>query len=164
METPRNSEGVTIRTIRPDDKERIVKAFLALEPRSIYLRFFSHKKDLSDEELRRVTEPDRARDVVLVATTGTGDQETVIGLGEYARSGPSAADIAFVVEEKQRGRGIAGRLLRELAHIARENGIARFEADVLADNAPMLSVLRGSGLPLQESMCAGVVHVTLALG
>jgi len=31
---------------RPDDRERIVKAFRVLDPRSIYLRFLFHKKEL----------------------------------------------------------------------------------------------------------------------
>jgi RimJ/RimL family protein N-acetyltransferase len=153
---------VTVRAIRPDDKERIVKAFRGLEPGSVYLRFFSHKKEVSGKELQRLTEPDGVRDVVLVATTGSGDRETIIGVGQYAHHGPSA-EIAFVVEEDYRGRGIATRLLQQLARIGRENAIPRFEADVLEENAPMLSVLRHSGLPVRESLSDGIVHVTLLL-
>jgi GNAT superfamily N-acetyltransferase len=154
---------VTIRAVRPDDKARIVEAFRALEPRSIYLRFFSHKKELSSEELRQVTEPDRARGVVLVATIGSGDQEIIIGLGEYVRSGPGA-EIAFAVEEDYQGRGIASRLLQQLAQLARENGVLQFEAHVLADNTPMLNVFHHSGLRMRESVSDGIVHVTLFLG
>ena len=102
-------------------------------------------------------------DVVLVATIESGKQETIVGLGRYARSGPSA-EIAFTVEEDYQGRGIASRLLLELTHIARDNGILRFEADVLADNAPMLDVLHHSGLPMREAEADGVVHVTLFPG
>lgn len=164
-ESPRSDarwSEVTIRAIRPDDKERILKAFRALEPGSVYLRFFFHKKEVSGKELQRLTEPDGVRHVVLVATTGSGDQETIIGLGEYARHGPGA-EIAFVVEEDYRGRGIATRLLQQLARIGRENAIPRFEADVLEENAPMLSVLRDGGLPVRESLSDGIVHVTLLL-
>ena len=96
-------EQVSIRAVRPDDKERIVKAFRGLDQRSVYLRFFHHKKDLKHEELRRVTECDGVSEVVLLATVGSGDQETIVGLGNYVRSGP-AADIAFAVEEDFQGR------------------------------------------------------------
>jgi GNAT superfamily N-acetyltransferase len=153
---------ITIRAVRPDDKERIVKAFRALDARSVYLRFFSYRRDLSEEELRRVTECDGVSEAVLVATVGSADEETIVGLGGYVRSG-AAADIAFVVEEDFQRRGIASRLLQQLTHIARANGITRFEADVLAENTPMLTVLRRSGLPMGMSQEAGVVHATLSL-
>lgn len=163
VKTRRGGEVVTIRAIRPDDGVRIVKAFQALEPRSIYLRFFGPKRELSAEEVRRVTEPDPAREA-LVATVATEDRgEIVVGLSEYVGAGGSA-HIAFAVEEDYQGRGIAGRLLEHLARIAREKGVSRFEADVLAENTPMLKVLRRSGLPMTESEQDGVVHVTLALG
>ena len=99
---------------------------------------------------------------MLVATVGSGDREIIVGLGEYVRSG-AAADIAFAVEEDFQGRGIASRLLQQLADIARANGILQFEADVLAENAPMLAVLRNSGLRMQTSHEQGVIHATLFL-
>jgi GNAT superfamily N-acetyltransferase len=154
---------ITIRAVRPDDRERIVRAFQALDRDSVFLRFFSYKKDLSEEELRRVTECDGVSEVVLVATVGSGDQETIVGLGEYLRTGAEVADIAFAVEEDFQGRGIASRLLQKIADIARANGIVRFEADVLAENAPMLAVLRNSGLRMRTSRAQGVVHATLFL-
>jgi RimJ/RimL family protein N-acetyltransferase len=153
---------ITIRAIRPDDRERIVKAFRGLDRSSVYLRFFSHKKELEDEELWRVTECDGVSEVALVATVGSGDREIIVGLGEYARSG-AAADIAFAVEEDFQRRGIASRLLQQLVDIARANGIVRFEADVLAENTPMLAVLRNSGLRMRTSRGQGVVHATLFL-
>jgi RimJ/RimL family protein N-acetyltransferase len=155
--------GITIREVRADDSARIAKAFRALEPRSIYLRFFFRKKELSREDLRRLTEPDRTREAVLVATIGTGDQEIIVGLGRYAGDGASA-NIAFTVEEDYQGRGIAGCLLQRLVRIAREKNISRFEADVLAENTPMLKVFRHSGLPMTESEEDRIVHVTLFLG
>jgi GNAT superfamily N-acetyltransferase len=154
--------AITIRAVRPDDKERIVKAFRALDRRSVYLRFFSYRRDLGEEELRRVTECDGVSEAVLVATVGSGDEETIVGLGGYVRSG-AATDIGFVVEEDFQRRGIASRLLQQLADIARANGITRFEADVLAENTPMLTVLRRSGLAMGASQREGVVHVTLSL-
>jgi GNAT superfamily N-acetyltransferase len=153
---------ITIRRVRPDDKERIVRAFRALDRRSVYLRFFSYRKELSEEELRRVTECDGVSEAMLVATVGSGDEETIVGLGDYVRSS-AAADIAFAVAEDFQGRGTATRLLQQLAHIARANGIVQFEADVLAENAPMLRVLRHSGLRVREKQSESVVHATLFL-
>ena len=155
-------EPVSIRAVRPDDRERIVNAFRELDRRSVYLRFFSHKKALEDAELRRVTECDGVSRAALVATVGGGDREIIVGLGEYVRRGASA-DIAFAVEEDFQGRGIASQLLQQLADLARANGITQFEADVLAENTPMLAVLRNSGLRMRTSHGQGVVQATLFL-
>lgn len=162
QETLDDGTAVTIRAVRPDDKARIVKAFLALEPHSIYARFFYAKTELSEQELRQLTEIDYISAVVLLATIGTSPHETVIGLGRYAATGRSA-EIAFVVEEDYAGRGIAKRLLQHLTHIAQENGVAKFEADVLGDNAPMLAVFRHSGLTMTTTHSDGVTHVTLLI-
>ena len=153
---------IEIRRVRPDDRERIVRAFRALDRESVYLRFFSYRQELSKEELRRVTESDGASRAALVATVESGDEEAIVGLGDYVRRG-AAAEIAFAVAEDFQGRGIATRLLQQLAHIARANGIVQFEADVLAENTPMLSVLRHSGLRMREEQSDGVVHATLFL-
>jgi len=157
-----NSTSITIRAIRPDDRERIVKAFRGLDPETIRKRFFGPKKALSDEELRRLTESDGVRDVVLVATVASVDQEVIVGLGRYARNGTSA-EIAFTVEEDYQRRGIASELLRQLTEIARRSGVLRFEADVLPENAPMLKVFRRSGLPMKKTQADGIVHLTLSL-
>ena len=152
-----------IRAIRPDDRERLVRAFHALDGQSIYLRFFFHKRELSDKDLRQITECDGTRVAALVATVENDAQEAIVGLGQYARQG-TTAHVAFAVEEDFQGRGIATRLLRRLVCIGRDQGITRFEADVLAENLPMLQVFRRSGLPVEESEEDGVVHLTLALG
>ncbi|MGZ9106817.1 MAG: N-acetyltransferase family protein [Rhodoplanes sp.] len=158
-----NARGATIRAARPEDRERIVGAFRALHPQSVYQRFFFPKNALSDRELRWLTEPDGDRRVVLVATTRHDGAEAVVALGQYIRSGASA-EIAFVVAEDHRGRGIASRMLQQLTDIARERGITQFEADVLADNTAMLTVFRRSKLPIKQSEEDGVVHLTLSLG
>ena len=156
------SPHIAIRAVRPDDKQRIVAAFRGLDPRTVYLRFFSQRKEPDEEELRRITGSDGVTEVVLVATVGSGDAEAIVGLGQYVRTGV-AAEIAFVVEEDFRRQGIASRLLKRLARIAGANGITRFEADVLHENTPMLEVLRRSGLRMREYLEEGVVHATLDL-
>ena len=161
VEQLRNGKTMTIRAIRPDDKERVQRAFKALERDSIYTRFFTQKTTLTADDLRQLTEVDQVRDVALVATLGT--EEVLIGGARYMSSGVSA-EIAFTVEEDYQRQGIAGCLLRHLAHIARANGIARFEAYVLAQNASMLGVFRRSGLRTTQKRDDGQWLMTLELG
>ena len=58
---------------------------------------------------------------------------------------------------------IASLVLKHLVHTAREARVQRFEAEVLAENQPMLAVFRRSGLPMKQRREGNVLHVTLSL-
>ena len=166
-DTLKNGTAVTIRAARPDDRERLISAFEKLDPETVYRRFFEYKEALTDADLERATQADFDRRVVLLVTIGTGADEIVIGGASYtafnAPDGVRSAEVAFIVEEDYQGQGVASRLLRHLAEIARSKGIARFEAEVLADNRGMIAVFARSGLPLQEQREDGVVIVNMQL-
>jgi hypothetical protein len=53
--------------------------------------------------------------------------------------------------------------LKHLVLIAREQGLSKLEADVLASNGSMLKVFERSGLPLQLGRDSNIVHVCLRL-
>ena len=161
----RDGTAVVIRAVRLDDAERMREASGKLSPEAVYLRLFAHKKELTEAGLKRLIDVDFQREVALVATIGTGAQESLIGGGRYVRTDDkgSAAEVAFMVDGRYQGQGIASRLLQHLAAIARAQGITRFEAEVLAENRPMLSVFARSGLGIERRREGGVVHVAIAL-
>lgn len=159
----RDGTAATFRAIRPDDRDRIREAYSRLSPEAIYLRAFRYKKDLNERELARITDVDFEQEVALVVTTGAGAQEAVIAGGRYVCTEKAVAEVAFTVDERHRGQGIASRLLQHLAAIARSRGIARFDAEVLANNQPMLAVFARSGLPTERRREGSVVHVELTL-
>jgi len=162
-ETLKSGLAVTIRALRPEDRERVAVAVRELDRESIYLRLFSYRRELTDAGLDRIMHFDPASEIVLLATTGEGAAERVIGSGRYVVSAPGSAEVAFVVEEDFHGNGIASRLLRHLAIVARGQGIDKFEADVLAENKAMQSVFERTGWPMQKHREGGAVHVALAL-
>jgi RimJ/RimL family protein N-acetyltransferase len=165
-ETLKDSTEVTVRAIRRDDSGAILEGFESLDREAIYRRFFSPKKELSDDELKQLTNVDFSRVVALVVTTKTGQGETLIAGGRYALEDPEssqAAELAFLTDGNYRGRGIAGLLLQHLIRLAQHAGVSRLEADVLADNHPMLGVFRRSGLPMKQNRDGSVIHVTLDL-
>jgi hypothetical protein len=69
--------------------------------------------------------------------------------------------LAFIVGT-HRGRGIMSLLLRHSYESQGCRPIA-FEADVLAENQPMLNVFRRSGLPMVQRRDGNVMHITLSL-
>jgi len=166
-DTLRNGTPVTIRHVGPDDRERLARAFRNLERDTVYTRFFRYVTELTEENLRRATQTDPDREAALVVTTGSGGDEIIIAGGRYMLPSSSGdrrmAEIAFLVEEDYQGLGIAGRILRHLAEIARRHGISRFDAEVLSRNSAMLRVFARSGLPMKQRREGDTVHVELSL-
>ena len=166
-ETLRNGLVVTVRALRSDDRKRVAAAVKQLDEESVYTRLFSYRKELTEAGLTRIMTLDPAREVALLVTVGSGSDEIAIASGRFVASNATGAaktaEVAFVVEEDYQGLGIAGRLLKHLAHIARDRGIGALEAEVLAENKSMLAVFARSGLPMQQRREGGVVHVTLSL-
>jgi RimJ/RimL family protein N-acetyltransferase len=161
--TLKNGTVVTLRLLRADDRERMAKAVRGLDPQTIYTRLFSHRKELTEAGLDRVMRVDDAREVVIVATTGSGAEEAIIGGGRYIVTGDGRAEIAFTVEEDYQGQGVAGRVFAALVEVARQRGIAVFEADVLSENPSMLRVFERTGLPMRKRSEGGIVHLELTL-
>lgn len=158
--------AVVIRAIAPEDRTNVLETFKGLDREAVYRRFFSPKKELSNAELKQLTEVDFSRVVALVVTTKTGKGETLIGGGRYAledAESPRSAELAFLTAEGYRRRGIASLLLKHLKQLAEAAGVREFEAEVLAENRPMLSVFKRSGLPMRQSRDGSVIHVTLSL-
>ena len=155
--------AIRIRAIRSDDQDRLREHFRGLSEQSVYYRFMGFKRDLSPDDLKRLTELDFDNHVGLVATVTENGRERFVGVGRYIRGAdPRRAEVAFAVLDALQGRGIGTLLLEHLGLIADANGVAEFEADVLGENRQMLEVFAHSGFKAHESMDSGVVHLHLS--
>jgi RimJ/RimL family protein N-acetyltransferase len=167
QETLKNGLQVTIRAIRPDDRDALLAAFKELEERTVYLRFFGPKQEVSHRELTEATDVDFVRTVALVTCIQDGERERIIGAGRYIAFGdtepPDMAEVAFTVEEDYHGLGIAGKMFRHLAGIAKQKGVVQFHAEVLPENKGMLAVFSKSGFPVKQEFVEGLAHVTISL-
>ena len=158
---------VTIRAVRPDDRDRFLEAFRLLEKDSIYTRFFTLLNNPSDAQVDRAVNVDFVHHVALVVTTETVGGAAIIASGRYIvtdeTSSNRSAEVAFVVEEDYQGRGIASRLLAHLAALASAQSLKHFEAEVLRQNRSMLVVFERCGFPMRKREDDGVIHLTLDL-
>jgi len=152
--------AIRIRAIRPDDQERLHEHFRGLSEQSVYFRFMGAKRDLSPDDLKRLTELDFKNHAGLAATVTERGRERFIGIGRYiCGADPHRAEVAFAILDEFQGRGIGTLLLEHLSLIADANGIAEFEADVLGDNRQMLEVFAHSGFESRRCLDSGVVHL-----
>jgi len=161
----RDGTEVWVRPVRPTDDD-LVRGFVEEEsPESLERRYFSAIRPARVEEA--IVRASRPEDRLCLLVLGErAERLAVLGVGEYARSpdDASVAEVAFLVAEAFRGRGIATLLLARLARAARGYGIVRFEARVLPENPEMLEVFRGSGLAVEEASSDGEVDVSIPLG
>lgn len=160
----KDGSAVTIRSIRTNDGSSLLTAFEHLDRESVYTRFFTYKRGLTDVELRELIEVNPNRVVALVVTTRISGAEKLIGGGRYCTDATlKSAELAFMTDAAYRGRGIAGLVLQHLVRIGRANGVSTFEADVLAQNQAMLAVFRRSGLPMKKRVDGSIIHLKLSL-
>jgi GNAT superfamily N-acetyltransferase len=74
---------------------------------------------------------------------------------------PGAAEVACGVIDEYQGHGIGGTLIRILSSIARQAGLNKLIAEVLASNRAMLKVFERSGLQVSTRRDGSVFHLTL---
>lgn len=149
---------VRIRPIRPDDVSKLVQFYRRWPVEELVLRFFSAGIDI-ERLARRFCVIDYRNEFGLVAIAGP--DERVVAHASYACTAPHHAEVAFGVADDHQGRGLCTLLLGHLAQVAAANGITEFEAEVLAHNHHMVSVLRTSGFPVQVQPAPDSLRITL---
>jgi RimJ/RimL family protein N-acetyltransferase len=150
--------------------DRAYRLFVrTLSARSQYYRFFSPRRDLSEREIDHFLHVDYLDRLALVAVHRRGedgdgeDEDEIVAVARYDRASaePDEAEVAFIVRDDFQGQGIAPRLLRLLAVVARRRGIRRFAATVLPDNQRMLKVFAASGWLTGRRLEDGIIVVSL---
>lgn len=161
--TLRDGSVAIVRPIRPDDADAMRSMYEGLSARSAYRRFHHHVARMPDDDIRRFTEVDYDDRFSLVAVH-EGD-ERIIATVFYARTEgyPGCAEVAITVEDDHQRLGVGPQLMEVVTQAARDHGVTVFEADVLADNEPMIKVLRASPYGFRSSLKYGELHVTLPI-
>jgi RimJ/RimL family protein N-acetyltransferase len=134
---------VGIREIRADDGERLRAAHARLSPEAQYRRFLGPKPILSASDVRYLVEVDGYEHFALVATL-VDDPETIVAVARFIRlaDDPTAAEFAIVVGDPYQSRGLGTEMMRELIEAARQRGVRRFIASILARNLAALRLVR----------------------
>jgi acyl-CoA synthetase (NDP forming)/RimJ/RimL family protein N-acetyltransferase len=150
-------DGSTLRLQAPTvaDFDAINAFYEGLSPRSRYLRF--HGFGRVDTVARAAVDATGVDRLVLIGRHGG----RVVAVASYeGLREPGVAEVAFAVADPDQQRGIGTRMLEQLAAIASERGIRRFDAYVLAENRAMLSVFSHAGFAVRRQ---GFGEVTVSL-
>ncbi len=151
----RDGSTAHIRPITSEDAEVFVEFYSRVSDRSKYYRFFSPMPELSKSDVARFTSVDHVDRVALVILL----RGRIIAVGRYEALGEGDAEVAFLVEDRHQGRGIAQLLLEHLAAAGRERGLDRFTAEVLPDNHRMIQTFRDAGYRVASGYEDGVLSL-----
>lgn len=133
--------------VRPADRELVRRGFEGLSPSSRYLRFFTDKPELTDQELTQLTELDGVDRLALGAVTRAANgAEMGVGIARFARDrqDPTLAEAAVTVVDHAQRKGLGRLLLTRLADAAAERGITAFSCEFLAGNEPVRRLIEQS--------------------
>ncbi|MCW5968060.1 MAG: GNAT family N-acetyltransferase [Blastocatellales bacterium] len=161
----RDGAVLRMRALTADDRDGLLALFNRCSPETIRYRFLRIITSLPDSLLDQLVGVDSSRHVALVVVHGEGADEKIVGVGRYIASHdqPEVAEVSFLIEDAWQKRGIGTILLDALAETAREHGVKRFAADVLADNRLMLSVFRKAGYGVNSNISYGVTHLEFGI-
>ncbi len=163
---------VHLRPILPSDADALLRFHESLSVRTRYLRFFGPYPKIPPRDLERFTVVDHHSRVAFICLLG----DEIIAVGRYeglpgdggpggttGTAAPDSAEVAFVARDEHQGRGLGSILLEHLAAAARENGLRRFEAEVLVENHAMVRVFRQAGYQVSRAFADGVLHLEFAI-
>lgn len=157
-----------MRPIGPDDKELLQAGIAHLSEESSYRRFLSPKSHFSAGELVYLTEVDHRDHEALVAVLADESDPAAapIGVARFVRDtvDPRIAEAAITIGDPYQGQGAGRLLLRLLADAARDRGIDRFSATMLADNVAARRLFAGISESVETTTEGGTLELVCHLG
>lgn len=159
----RDGSTATVRIANANDVPAVMDLFHRLSPESRQQRFFSACEPSAEFVRSLCASSDPSAKLTLVITRRMGTDELVVAAGSYVRSDDRSAEVAFAVEDRFQGKGIATHLLERLALLATRVGIVRFWAVTQLDNRGMIEVFRHSGFPLEEKVDRGYLELNFSV-
>lgn len=151
----RDGGQALIRPVDPADRPAIEALFSRLSDESRALRFQSAGIRMTPATI------DRALSGHVLITEINNE---IVAVGSYARlRNPQRAEMALAVDDREHGRGIGTAMVEQLSRDARQEGVRRFIAEVLASNQPMQDMLAGLGFAMSRTLEHGVIEYDLEL-
>ncbi|WP_267222394.1 GNAT family N-acetyltransferase [Dyella silvae] len=136
--TLRDGRAVTVRSIRPEDKDMLDDAFERLCEEARYSRFFAVVRAVPKDILDPAAPGSRGHVVALVALSEKGSTQLMTGGARYVTDDAGeTCEFAVTVADDWQGLGLARQLMETLIGIARARQIRRMDGVVLSTNASM---------------------------
>ena len=138
-----NGERVTFRPAKATDGRPIQEHFYEMDRADVTKRFFGPRFHFFWDELKTMFMVDYKNRFTVVAYLGEEGLGRVIGMGMYAaEAGEDFAEVAYSLDNRWRGKGIAAKLQVKIVDAARLNGFAGLYATTFPDNKTMIKLFK----------------------
>ncbi|BBX63184.1 acetyltransferase Pat [Mycobacterium saskatchewanense] len=143
----RDGTHLMLRPVLPGDSERTVHGHIHFSSETLYRRFMSARMP-TPALMHYLSEVDYVDHFVWVVTDGSDP----VADARFVRddTDPTVAEVAFTVADAYQGRGIGSFLIDALSIAASVDGVERFSARMLSDNAPMRAIMDRHGAVWQR--------------
>ena len=153
-----------LRPLRPADERKLQEFFYSHNKETLIMRYNHHVMQMTREKSCNLVSVDQHTDLALCFTTNDHMGETIEAVARYYYiKSINSGEVAFVIRESLRGRGMATTLLKEMIAIAKIRKLDSLVACVRRDNASMLKVFENVGFIRKPSEDFDEVSLKLTL-
>ncbi len=141
--TLRDGTEVILRKVTPEDKKRIQEGFQQFSPRSRYMRFFSHIRQLTKSQLAYLTEIDY-RTHMAWGLVRKSDPDSGIAIARMVMlpENEKMAEIAISVIDTKHSMGAGMILMAALNYSAIARNITTFRSYILLENKTLVESMK----------------------
>jgi acetyltransferase len=137
----KDGRRVAVRAACSRDIPAVPQFVRGLSERSRRNRFFAPVRELSPDQLERVTRSRPPGELALVAEATDDVGSRIVAMAQYVVCDTLDAEFAVVVDDTWHRQGLGMELVTLLTHHATRAGLPGFCGFVLPDNWPMLCLL-----------------------
>jgi acyl-CoA hydrolase/RimJ/RimL family protein N-acetyltransferase len=153
-----------LRPLGPADERKLQEFFYSHNKETLIMRYNHHITQMTREKSCNLVSVDQHTDLALCFTVNDNMGEVIQAVARYYYiKSINSGEVAFVIKESLRGRGMATTLLNEMIAIAKIRKLDSLVACVRRDNASMLKVFEKVGFIRLPSEDFDEVSLTLSL-
>lgn len=135
-----------LRPLAPADERKLQEFFYSHNKETLMMRYNHYTSQMSREKSCNLVSVNQQKDLALCFTQRQNLSEVIQAVGRYYYiDNINCGEVAFVIKESLRGKGMAQTLLTEIKKIATMRGLDKLLACVRRDNTPMLKVFEKAG-------------------
>lgn len=154
-----------LRALAPADERKLQEFFYSHNKETLMMRYNHHATQMTREKSCNLVSVNQHIDLALCFTEKKHKGEIIQAVARYYYiESINSGEVAFVIKESLRGKGMATTLLAEIIAIATKRALKKLIACVRRDNASMLKVFENAGFIRQESDEIDDVELELRLG
>ncbi|MCB0563304.1 MAG: bifunctional acetate--CoA ligase family protein/GNAT family N-acetyltransferase [Phaeodactylibacter sp.] len=147
----RSGQVAYLRPIRPEDEPLEAQMLENISQQSLYFRFFGYVPQVTHDFLTRFTHIDYDREMAIIAEVEeAGAKKMAAVVRIISDAWGEVAEYAILVADPWQQQGLGGQMTDYIIGIAREMGIKKLYASVLASNKGMLTLFEKKGFSIER--------------